>query len=198
MKQVIFLIAAMLAAPFASGRAQAVMTRFGVEVASFYATVDGDDVELIDAGFGFDVQGRVAWPVWSIGLGWQRSTHEIDELETDVISTALFVEPRYHVPSPGAMTAYLLVRGGLAKDRFNGDVVDSGPAEVELSGFMIGLGAGMSWTASRVVNVSFSSIWTRDSFGDAKLNGQTVEDTKSKATHLSVRLGASIALPAAR
>jgi hypothetical protein len=69
-------------------------------------------------------------------------------------------------------------------------------AEVEVSGFMIGLGAGIAWMASRVVNVTFSSIWTRDSFGDTKLNLQTVEDTKSQATHLSVRLGAPVAFPA--
>jgi hypothetical protein len=62
MKRAIFLVATMLVTPFATATAQAVMTRFGVEAATFYATVDGDDVELIDAGFGFDVQGRIAWP----------------------------------------------------------------------------------------------------------------------------------------
>lgn len=195
MKQIILVVATVIAVPFTDARAQAIVTRFGLEAATYYATVDGDDVEGVDPGFGFDLQGRISWPVWSIGLGWQRSAHEIDELETDLVSTAFFIEPRYEFRSPGSMRPYLLVRGGWAKDRFSGDFVGFGPAEVETSGWLIGLGAGIAWAVSPGVDVTVSSTWTRDSFGDATLNGETVEDTKSQASHLSVRLGALILFP---
>ncbi|MDQ3996956.1 MAG: porin family protein [Gemmatimonadota bacterium] len=191
MKRALTLAVAGIVVPIVVAGAQSTGARFGVEAAPFYTTVEGDDFEGIDAGLGFDVQGRFSWPAWSFGLGWQRSSHRIDELSDDLIVTSFFVEPRFQFPVQGELRPYFLVRGGLANQRLDADIPGFGTFDIESSGVIIGLGAGLAFPVAPSIDVNFSVMWAWLSFDDVEANGQEVPDSDSRGSGVLLRAGVS-------
>jgi opacity protein-like surface antigen len=190
MKRALVLAVAGIFVPIVAG-AQAVGARFSVEAAPFYATLDGDDFDGLDAGLGFDVQGRFGWPTWSFGLGWQRSSHDVPEISDNLIVTSFFVEPRFQVPVQGELRPYFLVRGGLANQRLDADIPGVGAFDVESSGMIIGLGAGLAFPLAPSIDVNFSVMWARLSFDDIEANGQEIPDSDSRGSGVLLRAGVS-------
>jgi hypothetical protein len=186
MKRALIRAVACLVVPIAGASAQSVGPRFGVEAAAFYRTLDGETLSGIAPGVGFDIQGRLTWPTWSVGLGWHRSGHRLDWIDKNMIISGVFVEPRYVFPGQGASRLYFVARGGWAAHR-----LEVGGSETKASGFIVGAGLGMAFALASAVDFNASAMWARPSFGDAEVDGQTIPDSNLKGTSVFLRAGLS-------
>lgn len=181
-----FMAAALLAAAAVPAAAQVASPKFSLEPAAYYATVSGDDFEGIDAGIGFDVQGRVKLTALSLGLGYQRSSHGIEGIEEDAVVSGIFVEPRYEIPSAAAFKPYLTARLG----RITQSVEGNG-SELKASGFAFGAGAGVTLPLAGNVRLNTSASWNSMSFGEMELDGDQIPDSKTSGSSLALRVGMS-------
>jgi hypothetical protein len=97
MKRVLIRVVVGVMIPIVGASAQSVGTRFGLDAAPFYVTIDGENFSGIDSGFGFDVQGRLMGPAWSVGLGMApeqsrcRRDHRRPDLERRLRGAAVSV-----------------------------------------------------------------------------------------------------------
>ena len=126
------------------------------------------------SGAGFEGMLRYTPSVWSVGLGYQYSTHSSNG-ETLNLS-GIFVEPRYALDIGSDRVApYLAGRVGILKQsstlRVAGDVSSNGTA--------FGGGAGFLIRASKTVNFDIGAAFVQQSFGDAKGSGNTTVTFKS-------------------
>jgi hypothetical protein len=158
MKRALIRAVACLVVPIAGASAQSVGPRFGVEAAPFYLTLDGETLSGIAPGVGFDMQGRLTWPTWSVGLGWHRSGHHLDWIDENIIISGVFVEPRYVFPGQGASRLYFVARGGWAAHRLEVE-----GSEAKASGFIVGAGLGMAFALASAVDFNASAMWARPS-----------------------------------
>jgi hypothetical protein len=186
MKRALIRAVVCLVVPIAGASAQSVRPRFGLEAAPFYLTADGESLSGISPGVGFDLQGRLIWPTWSVGLGWHRSSHDIDRFDENIIISGYFAEPRYVFPGQGASRLYIVARGGWAAHRIGVD-----GSEITASGFIVGAGLGMAFALASAVDFNASAMWARPSFGDAEMDGQRIPDSKLKGTSVLLRAGLS-------
>lgn len=193
MKRALMVAVAGLVGPMVGASAQSAAPGFGVEAAPFYATADGEDFTGIDAGLGFDLQGRLMWPAWSVGFGWLRSSHDVITISDNLIVSSFFLEPRYQFSTPGAARPYVLARGGWAKQRLDVDDPSIGTLVAEASGWMVGAGGGMAFAVARSIDLNVSAMWVRFSFGDAEVDGQTMADSDTKGSSVLLRFGLSYA-----
>jgi hypothetical protein len=191
MKRALILAVAGIVAPIVVAGAQSVGARFSVEAAPSYATLDGEDFDGLDAGLGFDVQGRFGWPAWSFGLGWQRSSHDVAEVSDNLIVSSFFVEPRFQFPVQGDLRPYFLARVGLANQRLDAVIPGVGTFDLESSGLIIGVGGGLAFPVAPSIDVNFSAMWARLSFDDIEVNGEALPDSDSDGSSLMLRAGMS-------
>jgi opacity protein-like surface antigen len=181
-----FMTVALLAAAAVPAAAQSV-PKFSLEPAAYYATVSGDDFEGIDAGMGFDVQGRVKFTALSLGLGWQRSTHGNEVFSEDITASGFFVEPRYEIPSAASIKPYIGARLGRVTQSIEVDGV-----EVSSSGFSYGAGVGIVMPLAGSVKLNTSANYNRLSYGNFEVNGSEEPDTETSGTSLVLRVGVSL------
>jgi hypothetical protein len=178
--------AALLGAAAFPAAAQVATPKFSFEPAAFYATVSGDDFEGIDAGMGFDVQGRVKFTALSLGLGYQRSSHGIEGLDENVVASGIFIEPRYEFPSAAAFKPYLTTRIGRITQSIEGD-----GSELKATGFSFGGGAGVMVPLAGSVRLNTSASWNSVSLGEMELDGDALPDSETSGSSLTLRVGVS-------
>jgi hypothetical protein len=179
-----FIAAALLGAAALPAAAQVASPKFSLEPAAYYATVGGDDFEGIDAGVGFDVQGRVKFTALSLGLGYQRSSHGIEGLDENVVASGIFVEPRYELSSAGSVKPYLTARLGRITQSIEGD-----GSELKATGFSFGGGAGVMVPLAGSVHLNTSASWNSVSYGEMELDGDEIPDSKTSGSSIALRVG---------
>src|SRR6478736_1585782 len=69
--------------------------RVAVQVSGLYAELFGKTYEGLGGGLGFEAQLRYTPGAFSIGAGYQRTTHHDDAAGGDVHLSGGFLEPRY-------------------------------------------------------------------------------------------------------
>lgn len=175
----------------ASASAQSIQPTGGlsVEAGALYNTVDGDDFEGTNAGMGFDVQGRYAFSNFSLGVGFQRSSHDIDDASDNIIATAFFVEPRLAIPTSAGFTPFLMARIGRAKQSLETDIPDYGSAEMESSGLAFGFGGGLEFAIAFAAKLNLTASYSRISFDDIEVDGTTIPDSDSSGSSVMLRAG---------
>jgi Outer membrane protein beta-barrel domain len=181
-----FMTVALLAAAAVPAAAQSV-PKFSLEPAAYYATVSGDDFEGVDAGMGFDVQGRVKFTALSLGLGWQRSSHGNDFVDENINSSGFFVEPRYEIPSAASIKPYIGAR--LARVTQS---LEAEGSELKSSGFAYGAGVGIIMPLAGTVKLNTSANYNRVSYGNAEVDGSEIQDTDLSGSSLVLRVGVSL------
>jgi opacity protein-like surface antigen len=181
-----FMTVALLAAAAVPAAAQSV-PKFSLEPAAYYATVSGDDFEGVDAGMGFDVQGRVKFTALSLGLGWQRSSHGNDFVSENINASGLFVEPRYEFASAGPIKPYIGAR--LARVTQS---LESEGSELKSTGFSYGAGAGIIMPLAGTVKLNTSASYNKVSYGNAEVDGSEIQDTDLSGSSLVLRVGVSL------
>jgi hypothetical protein len=181
-----FMTVALLAAAAFPAAAQSVGPKFSLEPAAYYATVSGDDFEGIDAGIGFDVQGRVKFTALSLGLGYQRSSHGLEGIDENVNVSGIFVEPRYELGSAASIKPYLTARIGRVTQS-----IEAEGSELKASGMSFGGGLGVMVPLTSSVRLSTSASWNSLSLGEMEVDGDQIPDSKSSGSSVALRVGMS-------
>ena len=181
-----FMTVALLAAAAVPAAAQSVAPKFSLEPAAYYATVGGDDFEGIDAGMGFDVQGRVKFTALSLGLGYQRSSHGLEGLDEKVNVSGMFIEPRYEIPSAASFKPYLTTRIARVTQSLEAD-----GSEAKASGISFGGGVGVMVPLTSSVRLNTAASWNSISLGEIEVDGDAIPDSKSSGSSLALRVGMS-------
>jgi hypothetical protein len=177
-----------------SSHASSLAPRVSVEGAGMYVTVSGGDFRGVHAGTGFDVQGRVAVSVLSLGVGYQHTSHDIDVLTNNVVVNGVFLEPRLTLPAAPQVAPYVTGRFALVTQHLKIGI--SSPlfsADERVShGITAGVGGGVGLSLSRAVALDAAAIYNRVRFGTVVLDGEPLPDSDTSGSGVMFRLGLGV------
>lgn len=183
-----------------------------VQVSGLYASLFGDPFEGFKSGTGFEAQLRYTFPSgFSVGAGYQRTTHEIDfndpqlnSYDQDVSLSGPFIEPRYTFELPGSTSIFPYISGRLSMLQQNVDLsgrFDTGEQffiDGESSGLTANLGGGILARLAPRVNLDVGVTYGYTNFDDLTLRerGSGVSETSEWGSGQNVvaRIGLSIGL----
>jgi hypothetical protein len=152
--------------------------RFSIQGSLLYVDVSGDAYEGIKNGGGAEGQVRFTPGAFSIGAGYQYSSHSTDA-DIDVSIAGVFVEPRFVIDVGNAAFApYASVR--LAWPRAKATAFDQ---DVSISATQINGGGGLLFRLSPRVNLDAGLTIGRIKFKDA-----------GSGTNVVLRTGVAIGL----
>lgn len=152
-----------------------------------YATLNGTDFSGINGGLGVDAQLRYhPRGGFSVGAGFQYSSHGLEGFSESFGVRAFFAEGRYAFVSASSpsLTPYLGVRFGLAHYG-----ISSGGSTLSANGTAIGPTGGLLVRLSPTAQFDVGLGWFAVSFGDADLDGTTQADTESSGSAMALRAG---------
>jgi hypothetical protein len=177
-------VAALCAAP---AFAQAQHGGIGLGLAGGYYSLGGDLGEGVDAGFGgavslrFHLKPQIVLPVI-----FDYSSHGLEDLDESLTNMALSIEPRYLFHMEGAkFQPFIGARLGYAQA--SADIAGFG--EVKQSGFLYGGSAGVLIPLGTSLMFEGSVLFTAASYGDAEVDGQTIDDSDASGSILGLNLG---------
>lgn len=186
---------AAIAAPISAQSAQ----RFSAQGSLLYVAPSGDAYEGLEAGAGFEAQLRYTPSAFSIGAGYQQSSHDvfIDEFGNRTAKIAgVFVEPRY-VIDVGSSSYAPYVAARLAKLTQSAELEEY-DVKVSASGTQMNLGGGVLVRLASRVNLDLGLTYGTIDFDDGEITWQgekvVVEGTGGKGNNLVLRIGATIGL----
>lgn len=177
--------------------------RLSGQVSLLSATVFGEEFEGWGSGVGFEGQLRYTHSAWSIGGGWQQTSHSVDENEVDLsgfdVSLKLsgpFIEPRYVIPTRSSTVApYLSARFSILRE--SGSITDGFErATFSASGGTINGGGGILIRAGDRINVDIGATYGYTSFGEGTIrySGGTDTSEATSGSNVIVRIGVSIGI----
>lgn len=194
------LLLALLAAtsPSAAQSAQ----RLSGQLSVINVAPSGDAYEGMTSGIGFEAQVRYTPSALSIGVGYQRSSHDVDmgpDFGTQGAAIAgFFAEPRY-VFNVGSEAWAPYASARLARLTQSADVtIDGTDVEISASGTQLNLGGGVLVRATSRVNIDLGLTYGKIDFDDGEItfDGQTfvVPDTGGSGNNLVLRAGVTVGL----
>jgi hypothetical protein len=156
-----------------------------VEGGGVYAAYRGDGFHDTNDGPGFDVQGNLGVSLFSVGVGYMRTAHDVAGSGDDLVVKGVFVEPRLALPiAYGNFTPYLLGRV-MRIERTMG----SGAGRAESTGTGLGGGAGLLLWVARGVQVNTSAAY----YGMRLTGGGgAAGDQRTSGSGVTLRLGLSL------
>ncbi|MEJ7812272.1 MAG: outer membrane beta-barrel protein [Gemmatimonadaceae bacterium] len=162
----------------ASVRAQA-RQPFSAQLSGIYMSVAGDPYEGTNAGPG--VEAQIRWNVpgrfggFSLGGGFQRTSHSLDRPDTDLVLTGFFLEPRFVLAGSffgsERFAPYLAPRITLLTQRYNADDFDG-----STGGLSGNLGAGLLYRLNRRANIDAGAT-----IGYTTIRDERVTDRETQA-----------------
>lgn len=171
--------------------------RFSAQGSLLYVSPSGDAYEGLGSGIGFEAQVRYTPSAFSIGLGYQRSSHDIDlgaEFDETATLAGVFLEPRY-VIDVGSMSyaPYLAARLALLTQS-----IDVDGLEASASGTQLNLGGGVLLRLTSRVNLDLGVTYGTIDFDDVEVSygGETavVDGTGGSGKNFVLRAGLTIGL----
>jgi hypothetical protein len=167
--------------------------RVGFSAVGGYYTLEGDDFDEVDAGFGAEGVLRLSLlNRLQLGGGVHVSRHRVDFLDTDVQVLVIFAEPRltFARESP-RVVPFLAGRVGYALQ--SAEVRAQGTRlELDAAGFLLGAIAGLEVPLSRSVALEGSASYYWLSFGEAEVTGFPVTLPESSGHALGIRAGVNL------
>ena len=200
-------VAGLAAQPAAAQSAQ----KWSLQASLFSSTLIGDNPIFanVEPGAGFEVQARWTPSLFSLGAGFQWTTHKQNLLaeQPDVIDdpnttlNGFFVEPRY-VILVGSNTGapYLSGRVSFLRQTTTAQFrTTNGPATLSASSDGINLngGGGLLFRLSSRINLDIGATYGFSSFGDfvVEVEGQELDRAgSSTGQNLAVRFGLMLGL----
>jgi len=206
------LVAAIVAAGFVAQPAVAQSAQqWSLQASLFSSTLIGDNpiYQNVEPGAGFEVQIRWNPSLFSLGAGFQWTTHKQNLLaeQPDVIDdpnttlNGFFVEPRY-VILVGSNTIAPYVSGRLSFLRQTTTAqfrTNNGPATLSATaeGINVNAGGGLLFRLGSRLNLDVGATYGWSSFGDfvTEVDGQEFDRAgSSTGQNLAVRLGLVLGL----
>jgi hypothetical protein len=161
---------------------------FSVEASGLYGSMRGGEVDRLNDGFGFEAQGRLGVSAVSLGVGYQRSTHAIENFESlggptnDAVVSGVFVEPRVALELGGTnFTPYLSGRGARLS-------LTQSQADVDVNGTEVGGGGGLLVWLAPAARLNLSALYSAVRFDASGLSAG------ARATGNAVTLRAGVTL----
>ncbi len=181
------------AAPLEAQSAQ----RLSAQGSIIYVSPSGDVYEGLGAGVGFEAQLRYTPSAFSLGIGYQSSSHDIDlegfTNETATIS-GVFLEPRY-VIDVGSMSyaPYIAARLALLSQS-----VDVEGLKASASGTQLNLGGGVLLRLTSRINLDLGATYGAIDFDDVEVSYQgqtaTIDGSGGSGKNFVLRAGLTIGL----
>lgn len=209
-------VLALVAAGFVAAEAEAQMGyRHSGQLSLLGASLFGDEFEGIDSGVGFEAQYRLTPGRWSIGVGFQYTSHDVDASAFDDIPDLRdldfslwggFIEPRYVIDiGSDQMAPYVSGRLSILRESGSVDVpFDDGFGNVILvefsayaNGLLANAGGGLLFALSPRVNLDVGLTVGFGRFGEGTLEVQGQEVATFDGTsggNVVFRAGVSVGL----
>ena len=195
------------ATPAAAQSAQ----KWSLQGSFFSSSLYGDNPIFanVDAGAGFEIQARWTPGVWSIGAGFQWTSHpqNLFASEPGVVGdpnttlNGVFIEPRYVISiHSNTVAPYLSARLSGVKQTTTVNVqqgAQSATFTATANGVNINGGGGLLFRLGGSVNLDLGATYGYSSFGDfvTKVNGtETDRLGASSGQNLAVRAGLAVGL----
>jgi|GEM_PF-941988 len=215
-------VLALIAHPLTAQTSQ----RFSIQASGLGAQAFGDSPVLdnVKFGYGFEAQVRYTPSAFSIGVGFQWTTHKqtlfdnnpaIDPTQLQINSgsrTKLyggFIEPRYVIAAgSNTMAPYVSARVSILKQSTSadGNVITVNPpvpfdVKADATGFNINGGGGLLFRLTDRVNLDVGATFGWTDYGNLKVTvtdgtGGTVtgESETQSGTNLVLRLGLAVGI----
>jgi hypothetical protein len=156
----------------------------------------GDDFEEAENALGID--GRLFATFTGgleLGVGVARVSGSVEEqgVSVDVPSWQLYVEPRFNLNVPlMPIKPFLGVRAGWIQQ--SSEVAN---IEMKASGFTLGGIAGGNITLAPSLALELALLFEHQSFGNAEIDGEEVEDSEATGQMVGLRAGLRFTIPRA-
>jgi len=155
------------------------------EGGAVFVALDGRGFNGIDDGVGFDVVGGYAFGPFMLGVGLQRSSHDVDDVSSNVNLDVAFVEPRYEFDlGAGTVTPFLLGRFGRVQEK-----LESATRTFEADGYLFGAGAGMRLQVAPALSFTLSGLYSRLAIDDVVASGSASPGSDVGGSSLVARAG---------
>ena len=190
--------------------------KWSLQASLFSSTLMGDNAiyDNVDPGAGFEIQVRWTPSLFSLGAGFQWTTHKQNLLEgqpglTEQPNTTLngfFVEPRYVIlvgsntvaPYASGRISVLRQRTSATFDVQTGpNTTDTAILTAQATGINFNLGGGLLFRLGSRVNLDVGATYGVSSFGDfvIQVDGQDIDRSgSSTGQNLMVRFGVALGL----
>ncbi len=172
--------------------ATAGVAQVSIGLSGQYLGFGGSDFETTDDGFG--VEGNVMFSLGSafkLGPSAQWSSHYDSFIDQDISVLGILGEGRYMLGmGTGKATPYISGRAGWVQA--TADI--SGVGSAKQSGFGAGGGVGVLIALSPTLAFDLNGMFHAVSFGNAKVDGSELPDSKTSGTALQVRAGINFKL----
>jgi opacity protein-like surface antigen len=199
--------AGFLAQPAAGQSAQ----KWSLQGSLFSSTLIGDNpiYQNVEPGAGFEIQARWNPSVFSLGAGFQWTTHKQNLLanQPDVINdpnttlNGFFVEPRYVIlVGSNTLAPYLSGRVSFLRQTTTAEFrTINGPATLKASaeGMNFNVGGGLMFRLGSRLNLDVGATYGYSSFGDfvTEVDGQEFDRAgSSTGQNLTLRMGLVLGL----
>ncbi len=170
--------------------------RFSLQGSGLFAALFGEEFEDIGNGAGFEVQARYTPSAFSVGAGFQYTSHGSDDpsFGADVSLSGGFVEPRYTFTTrndnfaPYVSTRFSILRESATIQDFHGSA----------TGFTANAGGGVLLRLSPRVNLDLGATFGYTNFGEVVIHdpsGNEVGRSEGGAgSNIVLRLGVAVGL----
>jgi hypothetical protein len=165
--------------------AQAISLQFS----GLYSGVYGDVFSGVKSGYGAEGQIRYTPGAFSLGAGFQYTTHDVALQEEDIRFYGGFLEPRYRIHTGSNVWApYVSARFSLLKVGFSGGDLSLNSSFIQVNG-----GGGLLYRLGSRVNLDMGATFGYDRLGSGtirrKSSGQVAPVPSSSGANLVVRFG---------
>lgn len=174
--------------------------RFSIQGSGLFVGLSGDAYDGMNAGPGAEIQLRYTPGLWSFGLGYQYSTHGVDNdaFDNDVSLSGAFFEPRrtFDVGST-SYAPYASARLAVLKEAIDFDA-DGTSYSASATGTQINVGGGVLFRISPRVNLDLGATFGVINFGDVEVNvpgfGTVVAGEGGSGQNFVLRAGIAVGL----
>jgi len=165
-----------------------------VQVSGLYNGVYGDVFSGVRSGYGWEAQLRYTPGAFSIGAGFQYTTHDIQTQPEDIRFYGAFLEPRYRIRTGSNVVApYVSARFSLLKVGFSGEDLELDSSFIQVNG-----GGGILYRLGPQLNLDLGATFGYDRLGDGtfsrKSSGSSVTVQGDSGANLVVRLGFALGI----
>lgn len=153
-----------------------------------YASVSGDDFAGVNAGLGVD--GQLQFHVqggFSLGGGYQYTSHGVDASEEKFHVTGFFAEARYTFAPKSTPKVKPYLGGRFAASQWN--VSPAAGVDASAHGTAFGPVGGLLFQVASTAQIDLGIAFLALHFGDAKIGGTTQPSTSTNGSTMAFRVG---------
>ncbi len=161
---------------------------------ALFNAVFGNAFTGLKNGFGVEAQIRYTPSAFSIGAGFQHTSHGIDDRPESARLSGVFVEPRYRIyAGSNVLAPYLSARFSLLKVGFSGGDLDLSSSFIQVNG-----GGGLLFRLGARVNLDVGATYGYNRLGEGTLTFESSDISlpveSSSGSNIVARLGLAVGL----